>query len=359
MKFNLFQFIFLFLIAFSSCTNESFIKEMFVEPEASFIIPKETFEVNESVVFKNLGKGQRYVVYPGDYLHKYKTTNNVGYSTSSDGSFSYSYSEPGEYTAVWVATSISDKGNVVEDIDSVKIKVQSTNGGLEKFTVYNTYKMTDYSTAVYYSSLGEFISKDTIICPFIFDAWRTSTVVNSVKAPQLINFQLTSNLSKFYWVDNNGAEQEIKSASTASRIINFLKDGKFAVQKFVVKTASGFISNYYVVPLIIPKITKFTVNGVAGTITRDLAYYNRYNISISLPSSTNLNTIVPVFEVMNNDVYLVGDNIEVSVNDVLQQSGVSSIDASSKTVVYKVRSYMFGNRSSKLFRDSYVTVTFL
>ncbi len=351
--------IFILGLAFiiSSCTSESFIADLYVTPVAKFEINKSEYDVNESVEFSNKGNAQRYVVYTGDSLHRYNVSGNTGFSTSSAGTFSYAYSEPGEFTAVWVATSVTDKGEVVKAVDSVKINVVAKNGGLEKLVVFNTYKMTDYSSAVFFSSLGQFVSADTLVCPFIFDAWRTSTVVNSVKAPQLLNFELASTLSKFYWVEND-VEREIKSANTASRIVRFVQDGKLAVQKFVVKTASGFNSTYYVAPLMIPKMTKFSVGGVNGVVTRDLAYYNRYNVSITLPSGTNLSAIVPSFEIMNNDPNLVGNNIEVTINDVAQASETTVVNAASKVIVYKVRAYLLGSTNRKLYQDSYITVNF-
>jgi hypothetical protein len=349
--------IFILMLLTSACSSDSFINDLFVKPQALFQIDKTEYEVHESVIFTNKGAAQRYVVFPGDSLHKYKVDFNSGYATSSAGTFSYAYNEPGEYNAVWVATSVNESGEVIQDVDSVKIKVVSKNGGLEKLTVYNTYKMVDYANAVFFSSVGEFVSKDTLICPFIFDSWRTSTVVNSLKAPQLINFELASSLSKFYWVENE-IEREIKSSNTASRIVRFAPDGKLAVQKFIVKTASGINSTYYVAPLIIPKMTKFSVNGIDGVITRDLAFYNRYNVTISLPANTSYASIVPIFEIMNNDVNLVGNNIEVTVNGQIQVSGSTSVDASSKTIIYKVRSFLLGSTNKKLYQDSYITVKF-
>jgi len=342
---------------FVSCSSDSFISDIYIEPDASFTINKTEYDVHESVFFTKTGQGQKFVVYPGDSLHRYNQPFNTGYSTASNGTFSYAYNEPGVYTAVWVASSINENGEIIKAIDSTQITVVAKDGGLEKFVIFNTYKMTEYSGSVFFSSYGEFISEDTILCPILFDAWRTSTTVNSIKAPQLINFTLSSTLSKFYWIEN-GIEREIQSGLTSSRIVKFLVDGKLAVQDFVVKTASGITSEYHVAPVIIPKMTKFSVNGVNGTITRDIAYYNKFNVAMTLPAGTDLSNIIPSFEIMNNDVNLVGNNIEVSVNGVLQTSGVTSINASGKTVQYKIKSFLLGSDNNKLVQESIVTVNF-
>lgn len=123
----------------------------------------------------------------------------------------------------------------------------------------------------------------------------------------MVNFELSSNLAEMYWINPAGEEKKIVSASTASRIVEFVQDGKLKIQNFRVITASGIISNYYVAPVMIPKMTKFTINGVSGTITRDIAYYNRYNIVLRLTDSSDLSNVVSRFlKRMNNDSEFVG-----------------------------------------------------
>lgn len=348
----------IFVSLIYSCDPNGYIRDLYVAPDAKFEINKEIYNVFESVKFTNKGKGQAFVVYPGDYGHVFGKSGDTGFTTASDGTFSYSYSEAEQYNAVWVASSMDEAGNRVTDIDSVKVKVVAMNSGLDFFQIYNVYKMTEYPGNVFFSPQGIFVSNDTLMCPILFDAWRTSLVVNSIKAPQLINFTLASPLSKFFWVEN-GTEREIITANSASRIINFLIDGKLAVQKFVVKTGSGINSDYFVAPVIIPKMTKFSVLGINGTIQRDIAYYNQYNISISLPAGTNLSSIVPTFEIMNNDINLVGNNIEVYLNDIQQTSGISTVDASNKALIYRIKSYLLGTTNKKLVQESVIKITFL
>ncbi len=344
------------VVIFASCASD-FIEDLYVQPVASFSIDKTEYDVLESVNFTNSGQGQKYVVYPGDSLHRYNRVGETGYATASNGKFSYSYQDPGTYTAVWIASSINDKGEVITAIDSVKINVIAKNGGLDKFTIYNIYRMPEYSGTVYYSSYGEFISSDTILCPIIFDAWRDATV-NSIKANQLIYFDLASSLASMYWVDESNTEREIKSGISSYRFVKFVRDGKLAIQQFVVKTASGIKNNYYVAPVLIPKMTKFSINGVEGTISRNLAYYNQYDIAITLPSGTDLSAVTPVFETMNNDPNLTdGNNVKVWVGDQLQTSGVSVVNASGKSITYKIQATLLGSDNPALMQEATVKVT--
>jgi len=356
MKASINIILFVSTILLNSCKQESFIQELFITPDAGFEINKTVYDVHESVYFVNTGKGQHFVVYPGDSLHVFNQPFNQGYATASDGTFSYAYNEPGEYTAVWIASSINNRNEIIESIDSMKISVVAKDGGLDRFTVFNIYKMPEYPGSVFFSSVGEFIAPDTLMCPVFFDSWRPSLTVNSFKAPQLINFSLSSSLSKFYWVDG-GVEKEIRSGLSSSRIVKFLSGGKMSIQKFIVKTASGFTSEYYVAPVIIPKMTKYTVNGKNGVITRDIAYYNKFIIDLTLPAGTDLTSLKPDFEIMNNDPDLIdGTNITISLNEESQTSGVSIVDATSKKLQYKLIATMPGYTNPKLIRETIVDV---
>jgi hypothetical protein len=343
---------------FASCDPNNYLEDMYVKPTASFEIPKAEYDVYESVLFSNMGTGQYFVVYPGDENHVYQKMGNSGFATNSAGTFSYSYQEPGEYTAVWVASSINARGEKEYTVDSVKIKVMALNGGLDKLSIYNINRLDEYSTGgvtVYYTSYGEFVSPDTLLCPIMFAAWRNATI-NSIKAKLLVNFELASNTAKMYWMDND-VEKEIISMSSASRIVYFVQDGKLAVQNFRVKTASGVTADYYVAPVMIPQLTKFSILGVNATLARSISDYDVFSAEVILPSGTDLTQLTPVFEVMGNDPNLLdGTNCQVTANSVVQISGTSVVDFSGGTVVYTINYSMLGETNTKLNRQAIVTV---
>lgn len=327
-----------------SCEENAYLEDVYVQPEAEFTTEKDTYEVFESVVFTNAGSGQNYVVYTGDPGHVYGEPGSTGFATASNGTFSYAYNEPGEYTVVWIASSVSVAGDIEKDEATSTIKVVSTDGGLDKLTISKLYKMTEYGSAVYYEPDAEFVSATEMKCPILFAAWRDASF-NSIKAKQLLSFQLSSTLASFYWMNPNTNEYtELKSDYAGSRIVEFVQDGKLAVQKFKVVTASGYETEYELAPVMIPQFTKFSVNGVDAKITRDIAYYDRYNVELTLPEGTDLKNVVPVFEVMNNDPNLVdGTNVLVTVGGQIQQSGVTAVDLSSGEVVYTVKSQLMGS----------------
>ena len=217
--------------------------------------------------------------------------------------------------------------------------------------------MREYAGTVYFNSTGEKISSDSLLCPVIWDAWR-SAKVNSIQALQLIEFELTSSTATFSWLDQStGALRPLRSGISTSRIVNFMNDGRPAVQKFVVTTSSGNETPYYVAPVLIPAFTAFSINGVKGTIERDIAFYDRYNVTVKLPASTDLTELTPEFTVMNGDAALLdGTNLKVMLGGVPQTSGTSTVDFSSGQAVYTLHYRMAGETNPNVCRTAEITV---
>lgn len=345
------------VMSFASCSEYGFMEDVYVEPVASFSTPKDTYDVFESVVFTNTGAGQNYVVYTGDNGHDYYTDGDTGFATATNGTFSYSYNEPGEYKVVWVASSVNSKGEVEKKTAESVIVVEATDGGLDNLTITKLCKLSEYGNSVFYNSKGIFVDNSTLVCPVLFDAWNDKSFY-SIKAKQLLSFQLSSSLASFYWFNKEGEPLEIKSDVSTSRIVEFSRDGKLEVQRFKVVTASGYETEYFVAPVMIPLFTSFEVAGVQATITRDIAYYEKYNVELELPEGTDLTSLVPTFEVMNNDINLIdGTNVSVTVNGVEQTSGVTSVDFSSGQVIYTIKYRLMGYDNEKFTQTSEMVVT--
>jgi hypothetical protein len=349
-----------------SC-NDNFMSEIFKEPVAHFSIKEGKnagqYEVFESVVFSNTGNGQSYVVFPGDAGHKYGIYGNTGFATASNGSFAYSYQEVGDYTAVWVASSIKGDGTIITKTDSVKIKVVSSNGGLEQFYLSNFYTLSDYG--VTYKAYSKAISPDTLVCPILYSGWNNFKTLSD-RNRIVCNYRLSSTLAKLYWIDGaSGTEKELKTGSTSSTDgVSFTANSKSSIQKFSVRTASGLSTNYYIAAAVIPNFTRFTVNigGVDynAVISRDISYYNRFNVQLSLPSGTDLSTLKPTFEVVGNDPNLTdGSNYEITVNGQKQISGMNVLDFSSKQLVYEINMWVMGLHDKNVCQKSLMNVTIL
>lgn len=344
-------------LAFESCNSDAWLEEIYVEPQSSFDTDKDVYGVLETVHFTNTGAGSLFTIWPGDKGHCYGTEGDTGFAAGSDGCFAYAYDEPGEYEAVWVASSINAHKEPVAAVSRCNITVVDAYGGLDRFVISNLYRMREYPGTVYYNAVGQKISADSLMCPIIWDAWRKSNV-NSMQALQLIEFDLTSPSASFAWYDRGANElRPIKSGISTSRIVNFLENGRPAVQKFVITGHSGRETAFYVAPVLIPAFTAFSINGVKGTIERDLAFYNRYDVSVKLPAGTDPAALVPQFTVMNGDAALLnGDNVTVRLNGRQQESGITAVDFSHGEVTYTITHRMAGETNAALSQISQIKV---
>jgi len=377
--------VFLLLITFVWSCNNNFINELYISPAARFQLIPDTavYQVLGPVMFQNTGAGQTFVVYPGDAGHIYGQQNSTGFAANISGNFTYYYNTIGTYTAVWVASSIKSDGTVVSDVDSVQINVIASNGGLSNIVIPNIYKMNEYSTGPYYNSYGTFVSSetpDTIVCPIIYEAWATTSTINTIKRAFSIQFDLVSSTAIMYWHDPvSGNDLPITSGST-TRNIWFVTpqtaggaNVQLQTQLFKVVTASGYTSNYYASPVVIPNFTSFSVT-VGGstytatynaativqadnTITRDGSFYSRFNVNLTLPRGTDLSALIPEFVVVNNDANLTdGSNLVVLLNGAPQTSGVSVVDLSSQSVTYDIKMGLLGDPNPNLIQDAQMIV---
>jgi hypothetical protein len=337
-----------------SCGENSFIDDLFVEPHASFTIDDKTeFDVFEAVHFTNTGAGQKFVVFPGDSSHVYGKSGNSGYASNSDGTYSYSYQEPGEFTAVWIASSINAKGEIFTSIDSVRIKVVATDGGLSAFSLTRIYKMTDFGSSFFYESYGEFINDTSIVCPMPYALWTKS----AIKKVLGVKFTLDSDLATLYWESPSSGDVSLTSEST-TKVFSFYEGTKLEPQTLKVITSSGYETDYEAICMVIPEFTSFKINNVSATQTRDISAFNTFDMTLSLPAGTSLTSLTPEFIVMANDTNLINEEhtVTVKVNSVTQASGISTVDFSSP-VSYVITYTSIGKNGYIYSYDAKYTVT--
>ncbi|MDP4276180.1 MAG: hypothetical protein Q8914_00970 [Bacteroidota bacterium] len=345
-----------FLLATLSCSNNAFIDDLYVKPQASFTIDnKSLFDVFEAVHFTNTGSGQKFVVFPGDTTHVYGKAGNTGFSCNSDGTYSYSYQEPGEFTAVWVASSINSSGDVMTSVDSVKIKVVAADGGLSAFSIPRVYKLTDFGSSFFYESYGEFVNDTCLICPMPYAFWTKS----AIKKVLGVKFALDSGLASLYWESPSSGDVSLISEST-NKVFSFYEGTKLEPQTIKVVTSSGYVTRYEAVCMVIPEFTTFKINNISGTQTRDITAFNKFNIALKLPAGTSLTNLAPEFVVMANDVNLIDETrtVKVSINGQTQTSGVSTVDFSAP--VQYVVTYSTTGKKGQIYNYSTtynVTVT--
>jgi len=325
MKKIIYLFFIVALYTLSSCDNKSFIDDIYMEPQAKFSIDqKEVFQVFESVHFSNKGLGQKFSLWPGDSLHVYGQNGNSGFACNSDGTFSYSYQDPGIYNAVWIASSVNSNGDIIFSVDSVKIKVESAVGGLTSFSLPRISKLVDFGTDFFYESYGNFVEPNRVVCPIPYKLWP-----NYVRRSLGVKFELGSKFAKLNW--KSGIEDLNLISESTIKVFRFDVANQLEPQALKVIASSGNIEVYEVVAMIIPEITDFTINNVKGVITRDVSAFNKFKVKVQLPIGTNKSSLVPSFEIFKNDLNLLTTvkTVQVKLNDVMQTSGVTSVDFTS------------------------------
>jgi hypothetical protein len=108
----------------------------------------------------------------------------------------------------------------------------------------------------------------------------------------------------------------------------------------------------------IPQFTQYSVLGVNGTITRSISDFSLYDVALELPAGTDLHALKPEFVVMNNDANLLdGNNCTVTLNDVPQVSGNSTVDFSGNgQIEYRINYTMLNANSLKMSQQAAVRI---
>lgn len=345
------------LIGLFSCKDQ-YLDDYYVEPVAAFSTNLEGTEAGtlESIIFTNLGAGQTFSIWTGDANHQYGKQGNSGFAIGTSGEFSYSYREPGQYTVVWIASSMNAAGEIISSIDSVKLTLLDKSGGLDNLSIYKIYRMDDYddTRSTYFHAAATMLDDSTLMCPIIYEAWRNGSI-NSIKSKKLyLKYQLTSTTATLYWY-TDGDWKNVRSE--VDNFFGVMDGNTIAPQRIKVVTASGFTRYFQINAVMMPKLTSMTFNGVEATITHDLSAYNIYDVNVTLPAGTDLTQLKPEFVLMENDANLLdGSNASVTVNGVEQTSGVSVVDFSNGVVTYNLEYTMLGATNKELKQTSEMRV---
>ena len=278
-----------FALVMASCEDDKAEK-----PTAAISIDKTTLEINESMMVRFHGSADNVVVYPGDSGHDYELRNesNTGLVVNKN-LLTYSYTTPGTYKVVCVATNHADEGkSILSDTCSVYIKVIDDCTEIEKISV----------TALYDEVFAEKLNEmDWLVALPRKIKYKTSTP--SVSLSQKVKFYIPSTSTKVY-ID--GADYNANSKYNLA-------------QTHAVKLVSneGTSQDYSLYTLNYGEFKTFKAAGVTGKITRTEYDYSYYEINMEVPSGTDLTRLAPDFTLYasNEKVYI--DNVEQTSGNVV------------------------------------------
>lgn len=274
------------LSVFSSCDNEKT-----TQPTASFDLDNDLLEVNQSLTFHFTGDADNVVVFPGDEDHDYNllSDGNSGLVVNK-GLFTYSYSTPGVYKVVCVATNHYKEGTLIlSDTCSRHIKV------IDDCTTIDRLSTSALYDEIFAEKLND---KDWLLAMPRKIKYKTSTP--SVALNQTLKFYIPSLTAKVY-VDNE----------------EYVSNKKYDLSKthaLRVVSNEGTSRDYDLYTLNYGEFKSFSINGVTATIERTEYDYTYYEIRLVLESDADLKTLSPEFT-------LYGDNEKVFIGQEEQKSG--------------------------------------
>lgn len=254
----------------TSCSDEN---EEARTPQAVVTVNQTDLDINESMVIHFQGVADQVVVYTGDESHDYSLRNesNTGFVVNK-GLFTYSYSVPGTFKVVVLATTYDTyMGNGLRT-DTTSFYVTVKDDVTELGQVYSTI-----TPNVYYASLVN--ESDWVMCLPTKQVYNNREVTLNAKR-QRLSFEIASDSSKIY-VDD---------------VIYSTKNYYDLTQPHDIRVESDFgsIRNYRLYTMIYPEFKSVKLNGVSGKLVRDAFNQDSQVYQFTLPKGTT----GPVIEYM-------------------------------------------------------------
>lgn len=309
---------------FFSCEDDSA-----SEPMAAMTINQYEFGINESMIINFTGFADQAVVFTGDDMHdyEYRTESNTGFVVNK-GLFSYSYSVPGIYKVVCVASTYSDMAKE-----------------LKQDTCSFTIRVTDDVTEIDKLSCSQVLYDEVFADRYPNDEWfmvlprrvkySTSSAAISITS-QRLRFYIGSDSTKVFI---NNAEYSNTQRYDLSSTVD--------VQ---VRSDYGTTRPYKLHTVYYPEFETFSLAGVAGTLVRTEFDYSYFEMQLTLPTGTDVRNLTPEFT-------LYSDNDKVYIGNTEQMSGSSSVNFSDE-ITYRLVSTLPENSSMQAISTVIVKISY-
>lgn len=271
----------LVLLGMTACSDEN---EPARTPVASATISQTDLEVNQSMQITFNGVADQVVVYTGDEGHNFalRDSSDTGFPVNK-GLFTYSYSLPGNYHVVVVASTYDTYLGDGLRQDTTTFDVKVTDDVTELENVYSSI-----TPNIYYAELLD------------NNAWvlrlPTKQVYNNrdvtLRADrQRLSFDIASGATNIY-IDGDLWQQRNYYDLTKTHDIHVVAN-------------SGATRDYKLYTLIYPELTSVSVNGVKGTLKRDPFDQSAQTYNFKLPAGSNLANATITFSVNEDARFLV------------------------------------------------------
>lgn len=291
-----------------SCSDEN---QEARTPVASikFDVSSTHLAVNQSMEIWFTGTADLVSVYTGDADHRYemRDSSETGVVVNK-GYFTYSYSSPGVFHVVCVASTFDTyKGNNLKQ-DTCSFYVTVTDDVTKLDNIYSTITPNTY----YATQLGE---NDWQLCLPAKQVYNNREITLN-PARQRLYTEIASD-SSMVFIDLSGEDKELLrnySSLTAAQQkelkakVNSTKL-RYDLSKthvLTVRSYLGTVVDYHLYCLIYPEFKTVSVNGVKGTLSRDAFDQSAQTYTFVLPQGTDLTQAKVEFTTNEKADFMVG-----------------------------------------------------
>lgn len=282
-----------------SCSDEN---QPARTPVSSFSVSQKNLEINQSMKIDFTGVADQIVVYTGDEGHKFslRDSSNTGFVVNK-GRFTYSYSVPGTFHVVVMASTYNTilGDGLRTDTTSFDVIVKDDVTKIDQ-------AYTNITPNIYYV---DFVDEGNMLL-----CLPTKQVYNSREIPlnaakQRLKFDIASDSSKIY-VDN--------ALWTGKDYYNLTQTHNIRVVSH-----SGSIRNYKLYCLIYPEFSSISINGVKGKVIRDAFNQNIITYQFALPAGFDIHNLVVDFALDGEGQFFIGTSTVSSGQTVDLSKGTS------------------------------------
>lgn len=295
------------------------------EPHAGMVVDKTTLAINETMTINFEGTADQVAIYTGDESHNYelRSESNTGFVVNK-GLFTYSYSSPGTYKVVCIASTYNELAtDLRQDTCSVWVNVID-----DETEIRNISCPQILYDEVFAQKLGD--SDWVMKLP---RKVKYNTAQPSISLSQRLKFYIDSDSTKVY-VGGEAFGSTTKYDLSKTQAIKVVSD--FGTER-----------DYTLYTVQYPEFETFKINGVEGELTRNEFDYSALSYTVTLPAGTDVSSAVPEFT-------LTAGNETAYIGDAEQVSGASAVDFTAP-VVYRLVGVSPDN--AQAVAESTVTVT--
>ena len=296
----------------TSCDSDEFAART---PVADITVNTTALEINQSMIIHFTGVADQVVVYTGDEGHDYalRSSSNTGFVVNK-GLFSYSYSVPGTFHVVCIATTYDSFLATNTQTDTYEFDVTVSDDVTEIRQIYSTI-----TPNVYYAEL---VNESQWVLRLPTKQVYNNREINLNATRQRLSFDIMSDSSKIF-VDDELYSIRTYYDLTASHAIR-------------VEAYSGSVRNYMLHTLIYPEFTDVMVGEAKGILTRNAYYQDLLTYTFDLPSDISRNNVPLTFS-LPEDAVLMASGKRVSSGESID------LDAADGTYTLLRTSQALGN----------------